>query len=63
MIVLRGRERYEDLEQYFTDKEVDLAVAIGRAWLVRGLKPSLLCKSWDGRFSWLTSQLSQREAA
>jgi len=64
MLVLKGRCPIEGgIEQYFTEAEQELAVAMGRAWYREGLRPRLLVKSWDGKFSWLTSLLSQKKLA
>ena len=64
MIVLKGVcpvEGYQ--EQEFTDAERETAIAISKIWYNRGWEPRLLVKSWDGRFTWLTSLLSQQKAA
>lgn len=64
MIVLKGTCPFEGYqEQEFADVERQTAIAIGRIWYNRGWKPRLLVKSWDGRFTWLTSLLGQRNVA
>ena len=59
MLVLRAGE----LEQEFTLNELDLAVAIGRAWVRSGMKPTLYAKQWNGRFVFHTHLLQKRLAA
>lgn len=62
--VLKGRCPIDgEFSQEFTWHERDTAIAIGRMWHRRGLRPRLLVKSWDGRFFWLTSLLSQQQTA
>lgn len=64
MFVLKGTHPVEgQVEQLFTVNERDAALGVGRAWLSAGWRPRLLFKSWDGRFSWLTSQLGQLKLA
>jgi len=64
MLVLNGTVPFEGaIAQEFTAGERDTAIAIGKVWHQRGWQPRLLVKSWDGRFCWLTSQLSQHKAA
>jgi len=61
MMVLKGSHPIEgEVEQNFTWREKDTAVAIGKVWFRQGLRPRLLVKSWDGRFFWLTSLLGQQ---
>ena len=64
MFVLKGTHPIEgEMEQLFTLNERETAIAIGREWCRIGWRPRLLLKSWDGRFSWLTSLLGQMKAA
>jgi hypothetical protein len=64
MLVLKGTHPIEgEMEQLFTSNERDTAIAIGREWFRNGWRPRLLVKSWDGRFSWLTSLLGQMKLA
>ena len=64
MLVLNGTVPFEgEISQDFTQGERETAIAIGRVWAQRGWNPRLLVKSWDGRFSWLTSQLGQQKIA
>lgn len=64
MLVLKAAHPIDgEISQDFTQGERETAIAIGRIWYQRGWRPRLLSKSWDGRFSWLTSQLGQRKAA
>lgn len=64
LVVLKGTHRIEgEISQDFTYNELETAIHIGRVWEKRGWKPRLLVKSYDGRFRWLTSQLSQMKKA
>lgn len=64
LCLLKGNHPTEgELEQHFSWREKDTAIAIGQSWFKRGWKPRLLVKSWDSRFFWLTSLLGQNEVA
>jgi hypothetical protein len=64
LVVLKGTHPIEgEICNEFTLNEKETAVHIGKVWLRRGWKPRLFVKSWDGRFIWLTSELSQKKAA
>lgn len=63
LCVLKGTHPFDgEMAQEFTWREKDTAIAIGRIWHRRGWKPRLLVKSWDGRFFWLTSLLSESQS-
>jgi hypothetical protein len=59
MLVLRAGE----LEQEFTLKEFELAIAIGKAWVKSGMKPTLYAKQWNGNFVFHTHLLHQKRVA
>lgn len=64
LVVLKGTHPYEgEITQDFVYGELETAIHIGKLWAKRGWKPRLLVKSYDGRFRWLTSQLSQMKKA
>ncbi len=64
LVVLKGTHPVEgELCNEFTLNERDTAVHVGKRWLAKGWRPRLFIKSFDGRFTWLTSSLAERKAA
>lgn len=64
LVVLKGSHPIEgDIQNEFTYNEMQTAIGVGQKWQEHGWKPRLFVKSFDGRFRWLTSLLSQRKAA
>lgn len=58
MYILRSSQ----LEQEFSSKEFDLAVAVGKRWERDGLRPVLYFR-YNGKFVFYTHLLGQRLAA
>ena len=61
LCVLKGIHPIEgEIYNEFTLNEKDTAIHVGKQWHQKGWKPRLFVKSFDGRFIWLTSQLSSQ---
>jgi hypothetical protein len=63
LIVLKGTSFQGEECQEFLATELATARGIAEEWKRKGWRPRLLVKSYDGRFTWLTSQSGQRKAA
>jgi hypothetical protein len=61
LMVLKGIHPIEgEICNEFTLNERDTAIHVGRQWHLHGWRPRLMVKSFDGRFTWLTSLLSSQ---